>query len=196
MLLYFLLLFSISEFVSLFRRLKEVRLCLESALTFSSTEEADRDKGKKKTIWEKKKKRRKSPGAAFERYVHPTHHHKSPRAAETVTQGYHNLCISTECCGYTHIKSHRGSKRKECKASKMDERSAAPEKWIIHQTRSRLRCALLIMGIGRVRRSRRMPWSALPTRPGTFHLNGQASLAISVPLRPPPPDTTSITTTN
>lgn len=143
MLLYFLLVFSILEFVSF------VDLCLESVLTFSGFG----------GWWEKKQyqegKKKKSPIAALDRHVHPMHHHKSKHAAETVTQGYSNLCISSECSSYSNIKSHRGSKRKECKASKMDERSAAPK--MNHTSDQIQAAAVLMMGIGRVRRSRRVP---------------------------------------
>lgn len=66
---YYFLFWSLS---GLFRRLKEVHLCLENVFTFSS---ADRSWWGKKQY--EKKRKSKSPGAAFDRYVHPIHHHKS-----------------------------------------------------------------------------------------------------------------------
>lgn len=171
----------------MFRRLKEVHLCLESVFTLSSTDGS---------WWGKKQfKKEKSPellstdtSIQYTIINHNTPQKQLPRA--TIISAFQPSAAVTVTSNLTV-----GAKGKSVKHQRW-MRGPRLRKWMIHQTRFRLRAA----DDGDRPCVLKQTYAVISTltRPGTFHLNGQASLANTPrPLFfPPPLDSTSITTTN
>lgn len=157
----------------MFRRLKEVHLCLESVFTF--TQHGREFVGEKKQL--KKKTKGKAPellstDTSIQHTIinHNTPQKQLPRA--TIISAFQPSAAVTVTSNLTV-----GAKGKSVKHQRW-MRGPPLRKWIIHQTRFRLRgaddgdrpCVL------------KQTYAVISTltRPGTFHLNRQASLASSL----------------
>lgn len=151
----------------MFRRLKEVHLCLESVFTSSSTDRSWW--GKKKQFKKEKASELLSTDTSIQYTIinHNTPQKQLPRA--TIISAFQPSAAVTVTSNLTV-----GAKGKSVKHQRW-MRGPQLRKWIIHQTRFRLRgaddgdqpCVL------------KQTYAVISTltRNGTFHLNGQASLA-------------------